>query len=158
VAQPQLGKQIGIGADLNGYAPAGRKPLSVGGWEVSIARRSEKIDPRSEAGKHELATSSRTRRKRWTMTVTRYRQSVEADNCSSKWAAGSLLQHDSLDGPSPDADGDSQKDKDAMHVCALHCYDAWRARSVDPETNLEISRLSHAIYFEFTLLYYWLHK
>jgi hypothetical protein len=36
-----------------------------------------------------------------------------------------------MDAPGLGAEGDSQQDKDAMHVCALHCYDGRGAGNVE---------------------------
>jgi hypothetical protein len=52
---------------------------------------------------------------------------VEADNSSRQWTAGSLLEHDSMNAPSLGADGDSQQDKDAMHVALFTAMTDWVA-------------------------------
>ena len=41
VAQPELGKEVGIVGDLNRRAMTGREPLPVGGREVSVAHRGQ---------------------------------------------------------------------------------------------------------------------
>jgi hypothetical protein len=130
VTQPELSKQIGLGSDQDGRSAADGEPLAVGGREISIAHGNQKVDARGNGGKHELATSARSRGERRGFADTGH--GVEPDNRSRQRTAGSLLQHDSLDGPSPDTDGDRQQNEDAMHRSALHCYDGWSRPGVEP--------------------------
>ena len=116
MTHPQLGKEIGIGGDLNGCSAAGREPLAVGGREVSVAHRDEKVDTRSDGGKYELATPARPRSERVTRDAAGLRHLVKADNSPCERAAGRLLQHDSLDSPSADTSGGNKVGNEAVHT------------------------------------------
>jgi hypothetical protein len=103
--------------------------LAVGCREVSIADRDQKVESGCDGWKYELAAPARSGRE---LLAAGLRQGVEANQGSREWTTGSLLDHDSLDGPSLDSGGDSQQDKDAVHVCALHCYDGRSWGNVEP--------------------------
>ena len=70
-----------------------------------------------------MAGSSSSDRERRSFCAAGLWHWLEPDHCSSKRPAGSLLQHNSLDGAGLHTDGSGQQDKNATHSFDVQCYD-----------------------------------
>lgn len=101
---------------LDGNRPAGRKPLTMGGWEESLSHRLEQVDSRLGVREYKLSRVTRPGLQRSTPPATRLRHRVQPDECSRNRAARRIFEHDTLDRPGLDGNNESQRGNNDTHT------------------------------------------